>query len=523
MSRKDRKDGPATACPALARARSLGVAIACLAAALGPAGWACAEDRRTTRMAQAAPTHDRSAHATVPEATELPPPAVPEPTAAPAHARPRAPRAAPATGPTATLGLADFERLALESNPTLTQAFAQFDAARSRSFQAGRYPNPIIGYLQETIGAFSEARPTAGGVAASGRPSPGEVVGGFFQQEIVTAGKLRLSRAKFVEEANAAQWQAVAQQFRVLNSVRIAYFEVLAAQRLERINEELDRINQEAVRTTRDLVNVGQANEPDLLQAELESRRVEVTRKNVAKRHTRTWEHLITLAGAPEQFATQVELDDRQLEARGAARDFDATLANLLRCSPEIHAALAEIRRDQIMVRRERAEPVPNILVQGNVGYNYEFGLVTPTVQVGFPLPVFNRNQGTVREAMADLSRDQAEHRRVALSLRQRLADAYNRHEEALESVEDFRERTLQLAWRAYQVQLANFRQRRAAWPQVLVAQRTYFEIQRDYIEALLVLRRAEVEIDGMLLVDGLAPPNPPTSQGHIESVPQPR
>jgi cobalt-zinc-cadmium efflux system outer membrane protein len=423
----------------------------------------------------------------------------------------------------AALGLGDFERLALERNPTLIQAFAQFDAARSRSFQAGLYPNPVIGYLQETIGVLGEARPTAAGVAASGRPSPGEVVGGFFQQEIVTAGKLRLSRAKFVEEANAAQWQAVAQQFRVLNGVRIAYFEVLAAQRLERIDQELDRINREAVEITRDLVNVGQANEPDLLQAELESRRVEVTRKNTAKRHSRDWENLVTLVGAPELFPTQVELDERPLEARGASRDFDALLANLLRCSPEIHAALAEIRRDQIMVRRERAEPVPNVLVQGNVGYNYEFGSVTPTIQVGLPLPVFNRNQGTVREAMADLTRDRAEHRRVALSLRQRLADAYNRHQEALESVEDFRERTLNLAWRAYEVQSNNFRQRRAAYPQVLVTRRTYFGLQREYVEALRELRRAEVEIGGMLLVDGLSPPATPTSQGHIEAVPTPR
>src|SRR5512142_2496315 len=78
-------------------------------------------------------------------------------------------------------------------------------------------------------------------------------------------------------------------------------------------------------------------------------------------------------------------------------------------------------------------------------------------------------------------------------------------------------------ARRAYEIQLANFRARRAAWPQVLVAQRTYVELNREYVQALLELRRAEVEIGGMLLVDGLTPPAPPTSQGHIESVPQPR
>src|SRR5262249_24417080 len=156
--------------------------------------------------------------------------------------------------------------------------------------------------------------------------------------------------------------------------------------------------------------------------------------------------------------------------------DFEATLASLIAQSPEIRAADAEIRRDQIMVQRERAEPIPNILVYGNVGYNYEFGFVTPTVQLGIPLPVFNRNQGTVRQAMADLPRDHSEHRRIALSLRQRLADAASRHADALQSAEDFRAETLPLARRSYEVQTTNFRQRRAAWPQVLVTRRTYLE-----------------------------------------------
>ena len=98
-------------------------------------------------------------------------------------------------------------------------------------------------------------------------------MGGFVQQEIVTGGKLRLSRAKFAEEANAARWQVEAQKLRVLNGVRIRFFEVLAAERLIDIHRELVRLNDDAVRTTEELVNVGQANEPDLLQARVEARR----------------------------------------------------------------------------------------------------------------------------------------------------------------------------------------------------------------------------------------------------------
>jgi cobalt-zinc-cadmium efflux system outer membrane protein len=436
---------------------------------------------------------------------------------APIASRPPTTSAHPVSVP----GLADFERLALERNPTLKQAFAQFDAARSRSFQAGLYPNPVIGYVQEQIGALSESQPTSGGLVAKGKRSPGELVGGFVQQEIVTAGKLRLSRAKFVEEANAAQWQAVTQQFRVLNGVRIQFFEVLAAQRSVQIQRELVQLNEEAVRTTGDLVNVGQANEPDLLQARVESRRARVALRNAENRYRSSWEGLVALVGAPELRPTW--LDARPLEAEAAPLDFDATLADLLQRSPEIEVARAEIRRDQIMVRREWAEPIPNIFLQANTGYNYEFGITTASILVGIPLPVFNRNQGTVREAIADLSRDHSEYQRIALSLRQRLADAYNRYQDALQSVQDFRSESLPMARRAYEIQMANFRARRAAWPQVLVAQRTYTELNQEYVLSLLGLRRAEVEIGGMLLIDGLSQPGTPTTQGHIESMPTPR
>jgi cobalt-zinc-cadmium efflux system outer membrane protein len=429
---------------------------------------------------------------------------------------------APAAATVAAPGLDYFEALALARNPTLRQADAQISATLSRSHQAGLYPNPTVGYIQDQIGAIGEVMPTASGIVTRGRGTPGELVGGFVQQEFVMGGKLRLSRAKFAEEATAARWQAEAQRLRVINGVRVRFFEVLAAQRLIAVHRELSRLNDDAVRTTTELVNVGQANEPDLLQARVEARRARVALRNAENHYRGSWENLVSLVGAPE--LRPAPLDDRLLDATAAPFDFDATLADLLHRSPEIQAALSEIRRSQIMVQRERREPIPNVTVQAIVGRNYEFtNLTTAGVQASIPLPIFNRNQGTVREAQSDLARDHADYERVALSLRQRLADVATRFNDALQSVEDFRDESLPMARRAYEIQLANFRQRRAAWPQVLVAQRTLVELNQEYVHSMLELRKAEVAIGGMLLVDGLTPPETPTPQGHIESVPTPR
>src|SRR5438270_13652759 len=119
--------------------------------------------------------------------------------------------------------LADLEQMALQGNPTLAQAAARVEAARGRALQSGLYPNPTIGYLGEQIGSAGTA---------------GEQ-GGFIDQLIVTRGKLRLNRAKFAQETEGTEWQALAQQYRVLNSVRMLYYDLHAQQRLLEVRAEL--------------------------------------------------------------------------------------------------------------------------------------------------------------------------------------------------------------------------------------------------------------------------------------------
>ena len=90
--------------------------------------------------------------------------------------------------------------------------------------------------------------------------------------------------------------------------------------------------------------------------------------------------------------------------------------------------------------------------------------------------------------------------------------------------MKDFREQSLPTSLRAFELYQDYFKKRRATWPQVLVAQRTYFQLSDDYANALLDLRRAEAEIKGLLLVDGgLNEPPGTTPQGHIEATPKPR
>jgi cobalt-zinc-cadmium efflux system outer membrane protein len=409
---------------------------------------------------------------------------------------PRSPAPAQAT-PAALLTLVDLEQLAVRNNPTLAQAAANVEAARGRALQSGLYPNPTVGYEADRIGAAGTA---------------GELQGMFIDQTIVTAGKLRLSRAKYGQEVSQMEAQALAQQCRVLNGVRTRFYQLLATQRLLDLRADLLTVAEDAVQTTEELVNVGAANKPDFLQARIEARQERVALEQARTSYEALWQQLAVLIGEPSLPAGRLQGD---LEASAAVPEMDVALAHLLEASPELLVARAEVTRNQLGLKREQVEPIPNVQVHVANGYDFETRKDTTSVQVGVRLPVFDKNQGNVRAARAQVSYAEAELCRVELSLRQRLARAYARYRTARTTVATYRKYNLPDAKEAYESYLDSFKKRRAAWPQVLVAQRTYFQMSVEYTQALDEMRRAEVAILGLLLVDGLdEPPGPPGRSG---------
>src|SRR5262249_4417523 len=152
----------------------------------------------------------------------------------------------------------------------------------------------------------------------------------------------------------------------------------------------------------------------------------------------------------------------------------------------------------------------PNVSIQASTGYNFETSNTVAGVQVGFQVPLWNRNQGSIQQAKADLARSQAEVARVELSLRARLASAFSRYETARETVRAYREVHIPKTQAARDILSEMYKKRRTPWIEVVKLEQTLYQVQSEYTQQLLALRKAEVEICGLLLVDGLTePPGP--------------
>jgi outer membrane protein, heavy metal efflux system len=403
---------------------------------------------------------------------------------------------AQAQGADGELRLEDLEQMALESNPTLAQAAANVRAATGRKHQSGLYPNPTMGATGDEV-------------------SPGPIIrggefGAFVEQRIVTAGKLGLSRRVFEQEELQAEATASAQRYRVLNSVRSLYYEALGAQRRLEVQTRLARLTREAVKISKELSNVGAADQPDVLESEIEAEQAELGLAMARTALERIWRELAALVGRPSLQPAPLagNLDEVP------KLDFEKASVVLFDESPEIKSSELTVAREEAALRRAKVEKTPDVVARGGLRYNRELleqggrpvGL-EGFFDVGLEIPFFNRNQGNIEAAKANLERARRDVERVRLSLRLRMARAYKQYQDSLTRVEKYRTQMIPRAQKAYDLYLASFRQMAAAYPQVLIAQRNLFQLHEHYIADLITTWQSAVEITGLLLTGGLEAP----------------
>jgi cobalt-zinc-cadmium efflux system outer membrane protein len=398
-----------------------------------------------------------------------------------------------------SLMLEDLERMALANNPTLAQAEAAVRAAEGRRRQAGLWPNPIVGYEADGLAFNDLVRPYRSGHYA------------FVEQNVVTFGKLGKSKRIAAEEKAQAEAEAEAQRLRVLVAVRMLYYEALGAQQMVELRKQLAATTREAVDISEELFNVGQADRPDVLAAEVESERAELDLMRAENDLARVWQVMAAVVNDPALKPARLA---GALDAEAPKINQDELLAALLRDSPEIKAALAGVERAKAVVSRAKAEPRPDVFVRASIGHSTDwaefFGGPTgweTKVEAGFRLPLFNRNQGNVAAAGADLTSAEKELQRVELELRARLAEAFNRYLNSLGVAARYHREVLPRAQRAYEMYLSKFRQMAATYPQVLIAQRTLFQARTEYVAALVELWQNVAQLRGMLLAGGLDAP----------------
>ena len=401
----------------------------------------------------------------------------------------------------AGLRLEDFEQMALANNPTMAQVRANLSVAAGLTKQAGLYPNPTVGYYGDEI---------RGGYTRGGKQ------GGFVSQTIVTGGKLRATRRVAELQANQVETSGQVQRLRILNNVRALFCQVLAAQRLVEVRENLAKLAGDATQTSHQLGNVGQADRPDILQAEVEQQQANVHLRIAQQNLHASQRMLAAVAGKPDMTVTRLEGD---LDALPDL-NYEEWLTTTLRESPEVKLAQQATERADASLSQARKAVIPDLQVTGILVHNYTplFDTnparatgVQGGAQVGIQLPIFNRNQGNVAAARGEIESAKQELARLKLQIERNLAGLFREYDSARITVQQYKKEMLPRAEQAYKLYQTNYQNMAAAYPQVLISQRTLFQLEADYIQALENAWQSSIVIRGFGLMDGLSEPMSPS------------
>ncbi len=398
-----------------------------------------------------------------------------------------------------TITLEQLQQMALQNNPTFAQSDANIKSAEGRKKQSGLYPNPTVGYQGEQI---------RGGSFHGGEQ------GFFVQQDIVLGGKLGLNRQIFHQELKQAETEADEQKLRVVTNVRMSYIQALSAQQTLELRNNLSKLADDAVETSHQLANVGQADAPDVLESEVEAQQAQLAVIMAEQNQQRVWTALATVVGNPRLPLMRLE---GKLEDMPSVNP-EELVEKIVNDSPAVKIAELGVKRAEASLVREKREPIPDLQLRGGMQQNGEL-LSAPNgravglqgfADVGVRIPIFDRNQGNIATAKADAERARREVDRVKLVLRERAASVVQSYTFSQTAVDRYKNQMVPRAQKAYEMYTKKYKAMAAAYPQVLIAQRTLMQLEVSYVTALENLATSSLSLQSYLLTDGLEAPSQP-------------
>jgi outer membrane protein, heavy metal efflux system len=282
------------------------------------------------------------------------------------------------------------------------------------------------------------------------------------------------------------------------------------------VRENLAKLATDAAQTSLQLGNVGQSDRPDILQAEVEQQQTNVSLRVAQQSLQASWRMLVAVVGKPDLPLARLDGD---LEAVPDL-NYEEWVARTLRESPEVKLAQQVIDRGEASLTQARKAVIPDLQVTGILVHDYSPLMETnPSraigvmggAQIGVQVPIFNRNQGNVAAAKGEIESAKQDLARIKLQLQRNLASMFRDYESARVTVQQYKTEMLPRAEQAYRLYQTNYQKMAAAYPQVLISQRTLFQLEADYIQALESAWESSLLIRGFELTDGLSQPTSPS------------
>lgn len=396
------------------------------------------------------------------------------------------PERAASPGDTLTLSLADAQRLALERNPAFLASSQERGIARGRLRQARIYPfNPEM-ELRAPGAASSVASSAGGGVLGSYEA--------FLGLEVEWAGQrgLRTRAAEIgLDRADASVGDAAR---RTLAEVSEAFYATLAAERRLSVVQQILEQSQRLLEATRTQARAGEISTLEASLAETEAGRVRARVLAVQREVTGARLELQRLTGlGPDQ---PVRVDTAELAIPDpTALEADSLLEQALARRPDLLERTRGAEQARALTRLARREALPNLRVGALATRDGIDGKPGIGLGVSLPIPLWNRNQGTVAERSAEAEQADQSRRATELAVRTEVKNAHLAYQAAHEESQIYEREVLRPA-RDNQERLETaYRAGKLDLPALLLLRNQLLDAELGYWDAWLAAHRAWVTL----------------------------
>ncbi|NEX63318.1 TolC family protein [Noviherbaspirillum galbum] len=390
----------------------------------------------------------------------------------------------PIVEPSGTLTLRAALDLAARSNADISAAVREVQATEAAVQQAGIIRNPdISASIEDTR---RETRTTTIQL----------------NQPIELGGK-RTARVSAAERGrDAAIMELNARKTQIRAAVVTAFYDLVAAQERYRLAQATVDLAQRATTIASKRVQAGKVSPVEETRARVAESGVRVELAQATGELDGARRRLAATWGSTMPRFDHAEDHLEKLPQLPALSD----LAQRLDQSPELLRARIEVDRRQALTQVERSRRTPDVIVSIGAKRDEQLGRNQAIVGVSVPLPLFDRNQGNVLEALRRTDKARDELTATEVRLRSDLAQAYGRLNASLNEVTLLQKEVLPGAQSAYDATTKGFELGKFSFLEVLDAQRTFFQAKSQYLRALAETQRATAEIDRLVGTPFTAP-----------------
>ena len=370
--------------------------------------------------------------------------------------------------------------ITLRKNPELVAIALELDAAEARIKQAGLWSNPTFEAESENFSgdyhSFSGAENTFS-----------------ISQPFLLGGKIKNQKRIAEKEKEILQLHYEVKKRDLILEVEEAVYDILLAQK----NLEF---TMEARKIAKNLYDFNTKKEKkkdfpshQFLSAEIEFSQTELEVMNARKSLEIAKRNLAILWGGTEVLLGECKGDlDREFDVP----EYDKLKGYLLENNPEIKAIALQEEKGNFLLKSAKAERIPDVEIGFGVRRFEEDDTHAYVAGLSFPLPLFNRNQGGIREALVNRKKVEIDGNAVRNRLLFALNEAYRTFKTAMHQVDVFKDGILPKTEKYFKLTRKGYNEGSFEYLEVLEAERTLVETKKGYVESLKTLQSSVANLE---------------------------